>query len=96
MQYLVLISRSESASSMTLHQQDVEAEAEFVRQLYANGIVRQIWLRAEGGACMISEADDEDRLRQLVSSLPLVKSGYLAQPQISQLRAYSGFGPRSN
>jgi hypothetical protein len=52
MQYLVLISRSENASSMTLHKQDVEAEAEYVRQLYAAGIARQVWLRAEGGACM--------------------------------------------
>jgi muconolactone delta-isomerase len=96
MQYLVIVSRSENASSMPLHKQDVEAEAQFVRQLYAEGVVRQIWLRAEGGACMISEADDEERLRQLLSALPLVRSGYLAQPQISQLRAYSGFGPRSN
>jgi muconolactone delta-isomerase len=95
MQYLVLISRSEAASSVSLQKQDVEAEAEFVRQLYAKGIVRQIWLKAEGGACMISEADDEAGLRQLLSELPLVKSGFLAQPQISQLRAYSGFGPRS-
>jgi muconolactone delta-isomerase len=96
MQYLVIVSRSENASSMTLHKDDVEAEAQFVRQLYAEGVVRQIWLRAEGGACMISEADDEERLRQLLSALPLVRSGYLAQPQISELRAYSGFGPRSN
>ena len=96
MQYLVIVSRSENASSMSLQKQDVEAEAEFVRQLYADGVVRQIWLRAEGGACMISEADDEDRLRQLLSALPLVKSGYLASPQISQLRAYSGFGPRTS
>jgi muconolactone delta-isomerase len=96
MQYLVLISRSENASSMALQKPDIEAEAECVRQLYADGIVRQIWLKAEGGACMISEADDEEGLRQRLSALPLVKSGYLAQPQISQLRAYSGFGPRSH
>jgi muconolactone delta-isomerase len=95
MQYLVLVSRSDNASSMVLDKQDAEAEAEFVRQLYASGTVRQIWLRAEGGACMIAEADDEDGLRQLLSALPLVKSGYLAEPQISQLRAYSGFGPRT-
>jgi muconolactone delta-isomerase len=96
MQYLVLISRSESASSMTVHKQDIEAEAEYVRHLYADGVVRQIWLRVEGGACMIAEADDADHLRQRLSLLPLVKSGYLSQPQISQLHAYSGFGPRSN
>jgi hypothetical protein len=45
---------------------------------------------------MISEADDEDRLNQLLSALPPVKSGFLAPPQISQLRSDSGFGPRSN
>jgi muconolactone delta-isomerase len=95
MQYLVMISRSENASSISLHRDDIEGEAEFVRRLYATGIVRQIWLRAEGGACMISEADDEDGLRQVLAALPLVKAGYLAQPQISQLRPYSGFAPRS-
>ncbi|RQS14252.1 MULTISPECIES: muconolactone Delta-isomerase family protein [unclassified Burkholderia] len=95
MQYLVMISRSENASSMSLHKEEVEAEAEFVRRLYASGVVRQVWVRAEGGACMITEADDENGLRKLLSELPLVKAGYLAQPQISQLRSYSGFGPRS-
>ena len=96
MQYLVMISRSENASSMSLRQEDIEAEAEYVRRLYAAGIVRQIWLRAEGGACMLSEADDENGLRQLLVELPLVRAGYLAQPQISPLRAYAGFGPRSH
>ncbi|MCA8101842.1 muconolactone Delta-isomerase family protein [Burkholderia contaminans] len=95
MQYLVMISRSENASSMFPSKEDVEAEAECVRRLYASGVVRQIWLRAEGGACMISEADDEQRVAELLSALPLVKSGFLAQPQISQLRSYPGFGPRS-
>jgi muconolactone delta-isomerase len=94
MQYLVMISRSEHASSIPLNREDMEAEAQFVRWLYACGIVRQIWLRAEGGACMISEADDEDGLRQLLAELPLVRSGYLAPPQISELRSYAGFGPR--
>ncbi|HEX7913354.1 MAG TPA: muconolactone Delta-isomerase family protein [Paraburkholderia sp.] len=96
MQYLVMISRSENASSTSPKKEDVEAEAEYVRRLYASGVVRQIWLRAEGGACMLSEADDENRLRELLSALPLVRSGFLAQPQISQLRSYSGFGPRSH
>jgi muconolactone delta-isomerase len=96
MQYLVMISRSENASTMSPDKQDIEAEAEYVRRLYAAGVVRQIWLRAEGGACMISVADDENHLNQLLSALPLVKSGFPAPPQISQLRSYSGFGPRCN
>jgi muconolactone delta-isomerase len=96
MQFLVMISRSEKASTMSPDKLDIEAEAEYVRRLYASGVVRQIWLRAEGGACMILEADDEDRLNHLLSALPLVKSGFLALPKISQLRPYSGFGPRNN
>ncbi|HEY4144323.1 hypothetical protein [Pinirhizobacter sp.] len=94
MQYLVLIPRSEKSLSMTLQKKQVEAEAEFVRRLYVDGRVRQIWLRAEGGACMIAESDDEAGLKQILSDLPLVKAGYLAQPLVSQLRPYSGFGPR--
>ena len=94
MQYLVLIPRAANASPTSLRKEDVELEAEFVRQLYVAGTVRQIWLRAEGGACMITEAQDEECLRQSLLKLPLVKSGYLAQPQISQLRPYTGFGPR--
>lgn len=94
MQYLVVLPRAADASPTTLRKEDVESEAEYVRQLYADGIVRQIWLKAEGGACMIAEANDYERLQQLLLELPLVKSGYLAIPQISQIRPYSGFGPR--
>jgi muconolactone delta-isomerase len=93
MQYLVVIPRAADASPTDLKKEDVEQEAKYVRELYASAIVRQIWLRAEGGACMIVEADDEERLRQL-AGLPLVRSGYLAQPQLSRLRPYTGFGPR--
>jgi len=95
MQFHVLISRAELASPPALRKEDTEAEAEFVRQLYADGFVRQIWLRAEGGAAMIVEADSKENVGQVLSGLPLVKSGYLAEPQISQLRAYAGFGPRA-
>ena len=94
MQYLVLLSRSDNASSFVLRKEELEAEAEFVRRLYADGTLRQVWLRAEGGACMLAESADGDSLAQVLTELPLVKLGYLSKPQLSQLRSYSGFGPR--
>lgn len=94
MQFLVVIPRAENASPSSLRKEDVEAEAELVRQLYADGLIRHIWLRAEGGAAMIAEAQNSERVAQALSELPLVRSGYLVQPQVSQLRPYSGFGPR--
>jgi muconolactone delta-isomerase len=92
-QRLVVIPRSQNVSSLVLRQQDLEAEV--VRQLYADGTIRQIWRRAEGGACMLTEAADSDSRAHVLSQLPLVKMGYLSEPQLSQLRPYSGFGPRA-
>lgn len=95
MQFLVVIPRTENASPSSLRKEDVDAEAELVRQLYAEGLIRHVWLRAEGGAAMIAEAESNEWVAQALSALPLVRSGYLAQPQVSQLRPYSGFGPRA-
>jgi hypothetical protein len=95
MQFLVVIPRTENASPSSLRKEDVDAEAELVRQLYAEGLIRHVWLRAEGGAAMIAEAESNERVAQALSALPLVRSGYLAQPQVSQLRPYSGFRPRA-
>lgn len=81
---------------MTVAREDVEAEAESVRRLYADGLVRQIWLREEGGACMIAETEDLEGLKEALSALPLVRSGFLELSKVSQLRPYSGFGPRSS
>src|ERR1700738_4229109 len=48
-----------------------EAEFEMIRDLYAAGLVQQIWLRGDaGGACAIVEAASTDEVAQRASSDP--------------------------
>jgi hypothetical protein len=89
----VLFSRSEVGPPPSPEER--EQETELIRQLYAEGIARQMWLRAEGGACMIAESADAESLAARVAELPLVRSGFLETPRISALKPYAGFGPRS-
>ena len=73
-----------------------EAEFETVRGQYTDGLVRQIWLRADvGGACAIVEAASLDEVAEKLSVLPLVRAGFLQPPMIVPLKPYSGFAPRS-
>jgi muconolactone delta-isomerase len=74
------------------------AEEEFLRvgQLHAQGHLRYIWRRTDiPGACAVWEADSEESLRALISSLPLAKSGMLEIVSIVPLQPYNGFGPAS-
>lgn len=45
---------------------------------------------------MIAETEDLEGLKEALSALPLVRSGFLELSKVSQLRPYSGFGPRSS
>src|SRR5260370_785036 len=48
-----------------------------IRDLYAVGLVRQIWLRGDaGGACAIVEAASSDEVAQKVNALPFIREGY--------------------
>ncbi|CAG9183043.1 hypothetical protein [Cupriavidus pampae] len=95
MQFLVLVSRTSPAPQNPPTAADREAESEVIRHLYVDGVVRQIWLRGDGGAAVLAEADDAERLVRAFSALPLVKSGFLQPPQVIELKPYSGFGPRA-
>jgi hypothetical protein len=96
LQFLVLISRSDVPAAQPPSPEQREAESEHIRQLYAEGIVRQMWLRAEGGACMIAESQDAESLGSRLAALPLVRSGFLQAPHISALNPYPGFGPKTS
>ena len=49
-----------------------EAEFEMIRDLYAVGLVRQIWLRGGArGACAIVEAASTDEVVEKFNALPL-------------------------
>ncbi|MEM5432690.1 hypothetical protein [Cupriavidus oxalaticus] len=93
MQFLVLVSLAVPAPRQAPTRDEREAESEVIRHLYADSIVRQIWLRGDGGACIVAESDDAESLRTRFSNLPLVKSGFLEPPKVIALKPYAGFGP---
>lgn len=69
----------------------IPAETARVRALYADGIVRQIWLRDDvQGACFIVEADSLEDARATVDALPMASSG-LSEFTITGLHPYRGF-----
>ena len=73
----------------------LEAEAQRVRTLYADGVIRQIWRRGDlPGACIVFEAASEDEVRAQLATLPLAAAGMLEIIAVIPLQPYPGFGPR--
>jgi muconolactone delta-isomerase len=65
-----------------------------VKELYAAGILRQIWLRGDQpGAVLLWEAASEDEVRAAIESLPIFKAGMLELIALAPLKPYPGFGP---
>lgn len=93
MQFLVLVSLAVPTPQQTPTRQEREPESEVIRHLYVDSVVRQIWLRGDGGACIVAESEDAETLSAKFSTLPLVKSGYLQPPKVIALKPYAGFGP---
>jgi muconolactone delta-isomerase len=68
-------------------------ETETVRELYAAGALRQIWLREDTrGACFLLEAESPHDAEAVVATLPLAQKE-MSEFQIIPLRPYGGFGP---
>jgi muconolactone delta-isomerase len=71
------------------------AEGQRVRELYAAGVVRNIWRRKDKpGAAILIEAGSEAEAREAINSLPLAKLGMIGFPVITELEPYPAFGPR--
>ncbi len=69
-------------------------ESARVKELYAAGILRQIWLRGDvPGATILWEATGEDEVRAALGSLPIFQAGMLEIVAVVPLRPYPGFGP---
>lgn len=96
MQFLVVTSRNlEQFPLEAFTPELLEAEAQRVRELYAAGVLRQIWRRADKpGACLLLEAASEDEAREAISSLPLAERDMLELIMLTQLLPYPGLGPR--
>jgi len=67
-------------------------EAQRVKELYATGILRQIWLRGDmPGAAILWEAANEQEVRDAIGSLPIFKAGMLELIALVPLKPYPGF-----
>jgi muconolactone delta-isomerase len=72
----------------------IGAEAQRVKELYATGLLRQVWKRGDTpGAAIIWEAANEEAVREAVASLPIFKAGMLEVLALVPLEPYAGFGP---
>jgi muconolactone delta-isomerase len=72
----------------------IAQETQRVQQMYATGLLRQIWKRGDTpGAAIIWEAASEADVRDAVATLPINKAGMLELTAILPLEPYAGFGP---
>jgi len=63
-----------------------------VKELYASGQLRQIWLRGDiAGASILWEANSEAEARAAIESLPIFQAGLLEIVALVPLRPYPGF-----
>lgn len=95
MQYLTLSRRRTDAFPPEAFTPELIAqEAQRVKEMYAAGLLRQIWKRGDTpGAAIIWEAATESQVRDAVATLPISKAGMLELTAIMPLEPYAGFGP---
>jgi muconolactone delta-isomerase len=96
MQFLTLSKRRTDAFPPEAFTPELlEAEAQRVRELYAEGKLRSIWRRQDApGAAILFEADSEQEVRAHLASLPLAQRNLLEIDLVTQLTPYPGLGPR--
>ncbi len=72
----------------------LDAEAEQVRRLYADGVFRNVWGHASpAGAVILLEAESLDVAREVLGTLPLLARGML-DVEVIAVGPYRGFFPR--
>ena len=70
-----------------------EQESERARELYAAGLIRQIWHRADiPGACLLWEAEGEEQVREVWKTFPFAQAG-MTEVTLIPLKPYGGFRP---
>jgi muconolactone delta-isomerase len=95
MQFLSLSRRRSDAFPPQAFTPELAArEGQRVRELYASGLIRQIWRRADiPGAAILWEAASEAEVRAALDSLPIFQAGKLEILVLVPLAPYPGFGP---
>jgi muconolactone delta-isomerase len=95
MQFAVLTRRKTDQFSDAQLAPVLDAEAVHAQEMYADGFIRQIWMRGDiPGAFMMIEATDEKEARGQLATLPLYKAGMLEIMAVVALKPYRGFCPK--
>jgi muconolactone delta-isomerase len=72
----------------------VAQEGQRVKELYAAGLIRQVWRRGDmPGAAILWEAGEEAQVREAIDSLPTARAGMLELVSLVPLEPYPAFGP---
>ncbi|MFY9853083.1 MAG: muconolactone Delta-isomerase family protein [Terracidiphilus sp.] len=95
MQFLSLSRRRTDAFPPEAFTPELAArESERVKELYAAGLLRQIWTRGDmPGAAILWEAANEAEVQAALDSLPIKKAGMLEVVFLVPLAPYRGFKP---
>lgn len=95
MQFLALVRRRTESFTDEQFAQVLEPEAQAIRKLYSQGVVRTIWSREDVlGAVLVLEAESLEAARAVVAAFPLVERDMAEVENVIGLKAYRGFGPR--
>jgi hypothetical protein len=94
MQFMVSVVLNPDKANGPPPKELVEAEFEAVRGHYMKGVIRQIWLRADGsGGVILAEAESAEAVAEAFGALPMVRAGVLQKPEVVALAPYWGFAP---
>lgn len=94
MQFLTLTRRRTDAFPPEAFTPDLNArEGRRVKELYAAGLLRQVWRRGDlPGSAILWEAASEDQVREAIASLPIAQADMLEVVAVVPLEPYPGFG----
>ncbi len=96
MQFLAVVRRLTESFSQEAFDALLDAEADGVRRLYTEGIVRNVWSRNDVlGACLLVEADSLEHAESSLMTLPFFHHK-MCEYQLIPMRPYRGFAPLSS
>ena len=95
MQFLTISRRRTDAFPPEAFTADLNArESQRVRELYAAGLLRQLWKRGDmPGATILWEASSEEEVHAAIESLPIRQAGMMEIVAFVPLLPYPGFCP---
>ena len=94
MQFMAVVRRRTESFTDEQFAEVLGPEAERIRELYRDGIVRAIYSRGDVlGAVLLLEAPDEATAHGALATVPLNALGMLEIQQFIPLKPYRGFAP---